>query len=347
MYDTPRKAKNFWHTYRVRELTMKIEDIINLTEGVLINTPQVQAIESATVFYSKVEDGDLFISSNQEEIDLAIANGAYAIIYDDETIKRKDDEIAWIKVSDIQLAAFKLVRYVIIKKEALFYLLVEHELTFLKMILKHKGNVSFIANDWKKAFEQILNTDASLFVGTDKELMQLIKPDVSTLNKDVEGYIVSDTLFKSTYKVGGFLYQEKELIPFHLEYLLRAVDFCNIHTLPTTMDRIKYTKHFMPIFIDAKLRSTQASKSDRVAIFTDNTSDITKAREYVMRSNMWVKSVVFTPPKTKVPGIDHPHWFESEDEVRHLLKNIQYNYAFIYNADKSILNTIQEEYSLF
>jgi ferrochelatase len=326
---------------------MNIEDILNLTEGVLNNTPQIHAIESATVFYSKVEHGDLFISSNQEEIDLAIDKGAYAIIYDDETIVKKDLEIAWIKVSDIQLAAFKLVRYVIIKKEALFYLLSPHELTFLKLILKHRGNVSFISDNWRKAFEQILNTDASLFVGTDKALMQLIKPDVPLLEKEVEGYLVSDTLFKSTYKVGGFVYQERELIPFHLEYLLRAVHFCNSHALPISMERIKYTKHFMPVFIDAKLRSTQASKSDRVAIFTDNTSDITKAREYVMRSNMWVKSVVFSPPKTKIPGIDHPHWFDSKDEVRELLKNIHYNYAFIYNADKSILNTIQEEYSLF
>lgn len=326
---------------------MKIEDILNLTEGVLTNTPKIQAIEAATVFYSKVEHGDLFFSSNQEEIDQAISNGAYAIVYDDENIVKKDEEIAWIKVSNIKLAAFKLIRYVIIKKEASFYLFSEHELTFLRMIIKHKGTISFIPNDWRKAFEQILNSDGTLFVGTDKELMQLIQPDIEKINREVDGYLVSDTLFKSTFKVDSFVYQEKELIPFHLEYLLRAVDFCNNHDLPYTMERIKYTKHFLPVFIDTKLRSTKASKSDQVVIFTDNLSDISKAREYVMRSNMWVKSIVLTPPKTKVLGIDHPHWFKSGEEVRELLKTIHYNYAFIYNADKSILNTIKEEYSLF
>jgi ferrochelatase len=236
---------------------------------------------------------------------------------------------------------------VIIKKEAQFFLLSEHELTFLKMILLHKNNISFISNDWRKAFEQILNSDGSLFVGTDKELMKLIKPDVAKLEREVEGYPVSDTLFRTTFKVGGFVYQEKELIPFHLEYLLRAIDFCDKEGLPYSVDRIKYTKHFMPVFIDLKLKSTRPSNSDRVAIFTDSLSNITKAREYVMRSNMWVKSIVLTPPKTKVPGIDHPHWFNNEEEVRELLKNIHFNYAFIYNADKSILNTIKEEYSLF
>ena len=326
---------------------MNIEDILNLTEGTLENKPTVQAIEAATVYYSKVDHGDLFFSSNQEEIDKAIENGAYAIVYDDENIVKKDNEIAWIKVSDIQLAAFKLIRYVNIKKEAQFFLLSEHELTFLKMILIHKSNISFVSNDWRKAFEQILNSDGSLFVGTDKELMQLIKPDVAKLEREVEGYPVSDTLFRSTFKVGGFVYQEKELVPFHLEYLLRAIDFCDREDLEYSVDRIKYTKHFMPVFIDLKLKSTRPSNSDRVAIFTDNLSNITKAREYVMRSNMWVKSIVLTPPKTKVPGIDHPHWFNDEEEVRELLKTIHFNYAFIYNADKSILNTIKEEYSLF
>jgi ferrochelatase len=326
---------------------MKIEDILNLTEGTLSNAPKVQAIEAATVYYSKVDHGDLFFSSNQEEIDKAIENGAYAIVYDDDNIVREDDEIAWIKVSDIQLAAFKLIRYVIIKKEAQFFLLSEHELTFLKMILLHKNNISFVSNDWRKAFEQILNSDSTLFVGTNKELMQLIKPDIEKLEREVEGYPISDTLFRTTFKVGGYVYQEKELIPFHLEYLLRVVDFCDKRELPYSVDRIKYTKHFMPVFIDLKLKSTRPSNSDRVAIFTDNLPDIAKAREYVMRSNMWVKSIVLTPPKTKVPGIDHPHWFNTEEEVREILKSIHFNYAFIYNADKSILHTIKEEYSLF
>jgi len=326
---------------------MKIEDILNLTEGTLTNRPKVQAIEAATVYPSKVDHGDLFFSSNQEEIDKAIENGAYAIVYDNDNIVRNDDEIAWIKVSDIQLAAFKLIRYVILKKEAGFYLLSEHEMTFLKMILTHKTNIAFMGNDWRKIFEQILNSDDTLFVGTDKELMQLIKPDIPKLEREVDGYAISDTLFRTTFKVGGYVYQEKELIPFHLEYLLRVVDFCEKEQLPYNFDRLKYTKHFTPVFIDLKLKSTRPSNSDRVAIFTDNLSDITRAREYVMRSNMWVKSIVLTPPKTKVPGIDHPHWFRSEEEVREILKSIHFNYAFIYNADKSILKTLKEEYSLF
>jgi len=326
---------------------MKIEDVLNLTEGVLENKPEIQAIESATVFASKVEHGDLFISSDQEEINTAIDNGAYAIIYSDDSITKKDKEIAWIKVTDIELAAFKLIRYVVIKKEAKFFLLSPHEVSFLKMILLHKGNISFIYDDWKKAFEQIINSDDALFVGADEKLMKLIKPDVKTLKREVEGYLVSGTLFKSSFKVGGYVYQEKELIPFHLDHLLRAIDFCEENDLLYSADRIKYTKHFTPVFIDGNLNSRRSSQSDKVAIFTDNLLDIARAREYVMQSNMWVKSIVLTPPKTKVPGIDHPHWFENEEEAREILKSIHFNYAFIYNAEKSLLHTLKEAYTLF
>jgi len=326
---------------------MKIEDIINLTDGTLTNNPQVQAIAAATVFPSKVEHGDLFFSSVQEDIDKAVEHGAYAIVYDNKEIIKKDNEIAWIEVSDIKLAAFKLIRYVTLKKEAEFFLLEPHEMSFLKMILTHKGNIAFMADDWRKVFEQILNSDDHLFVSTDRELLELIKPDVKKLKEDVEGYLIGDTLFKSTFKVGGYVYQEKDLVPFHLEYLLRAVDFCDTYSLPYDIERVKYTKHFIPVFIDANLQSTGKGKSDRVAIFTDNLEDISRAREYIKRSNNWVKSIVLTPPKTKVEGIDRPHWFETEEELREILKNIHFNYAFIYKADRSMLNTIKEEYSLF
>lgn len=326
---------------------MKIEDILNLTDGTLSNEPKVQAISAATVYPSKVENGDLFFSSSQEEIDKAVSNGAYAIITDNQDVQKSDDEIAWIEVSDIKLAAFKLIRYVVLKKEAEFHLLEPHEMSFLKMVLTHKGNIAFLPDDWKKAFEQILNSDDYLFVSTDKELLKMIKPDVKKLKEDVEGYLIGDTLFRSTFKVGGYVYQEKELVPFHLDYLLRVVDFCDKYHLPYDIERIRYTKHFQPVFIDTNLQNTGMGKSDRVAIFTDNLEDIARAREYIKRSNNWVKSIVLTPPKTKVDGIDRPHWFENAEELREILKNVHFNYAFIYNAEKSMLQTIKEEYTLF
>ena len=326
---------------------MTIQSLINLTDGSLQNEPTIQAIEGATVFPSKVEHGDLFISSDKKDIETALDRGAYAIVYDDDTVDISDNDTAWIKVKSVQEASFKLLRYVILEKEASFFLLNEHENSFLKMVLLQKNNIAFISNDWRKAFEQILNSSQKLFVGTDKELMKGIKPDVKQLKSDVEGYVVDDTLFKTTFKVNGFIYQDKELAPFHIEHILKVVDFCEDNELPYSVDRVKYTKHFTPVFIDGALNPTRASQSDKVAIFTDNLQDINRAREYIKFNGTWVKSIVLTPPKTKVENITRPHWFESEEEVRDILSTLHFNYAFIYSLDRSILHKIKQEYSLF
>ena len=326
---------------------MTIVDLLNLTAGTLITEPNITAINSVTVYPSKVEEGDLFISNDKEDIATALENGANAIIYSDADIKTSDDEVAWIQVKDIQNASFKLIRYVLISREASFYLFSEHELSFMKMIVTQKSNVDILPNDWRKMFEKILNSDAKMFIGTDELLMKLIKPDVSLLNKEASCEIITDTLFKTTFKINDYIYQEKDIVPFHVDILQRVVEFCDLHHFPYDLDRVKYTKHFVPVFIDGFLNATNPSKSDRVAIFTDNLQDVNKAREYVRYNGAWVKTIVLTPPKTKVDGVDRPNWYLDIDEARDILKNAYYNYAFVYALDKAILPKIKEEYSLF
>jgi len=326
---------------------MKIEDLLNLTAGTMITAPTITAINSVTVFPSKVEQGDLFISNNNEEIATAIENGAYAIIFSDEAVTINDNEIAWIKVNDIQKASFKLIRYVLISREASFYLFTEHELSFMKMIVTQKSNLDILPNDWRKMFEKILNSESKMFIGTDDALMKLIKPDVAILNKEASCEIITDTLFKTTFKINTYIYQEKDIVPFHVDILQRVVEFCDLHHFPYDLDRVKYTKHFVPVFIDGFLNVMNPSKSDKVAIFTDNLQDVYKAREYVRYNGAWVKTIVLTPPKTKVDGVDRPSWYVDIDEARDILKHAYFNYAFVYALDKTMLPKIKEEYSLF
>jgi len=326
---------------------MKIEDLLNLTAGTILTEPTITAINSVTVYPSKVEQGDLFISNNKEEIESAIANGAYAIVFSDKDIEVTDNEIAWIQVKKIEYAAFKIIRYVLISREASFYLFSEHELSFMKMIVTKKSNLDILPNDWRKMFEKILNSDSKMFIGTDDILMKMIKPDVAILNKEASCEIITDTLFKVTFKINSYIYQEKDITPFHVDILQRVVEFCDLHHFPYDLDRVRYTKHFVPVFIDGFLNVMNPSKSDKVAIFTDNLQDIYKAREYVRYNGAWVKTIVLTPPKTKVDGVDRPNWYVDVDEARDLLKNAYFNYAFVYALDKTMLPKIKEEYTLF
>jgi len=326
---------------------MKIEDLLNLTAGTMITTPTITAINSVSVYPSKIDQGDLFISNDNSEIERAVANGAYGIVFSDKNVKVIDDEIAWIQVDDIQKSAFKLIRYVLISREASFYLFTKHELSFMRMIVTQKSNLEILPDDWRKMFEKILNSDSKMLIGTDDVLMKMIKPDVSILNKEASCEIITDTLFKTTFKINSYIYQEKDITPFHVDILQRVVEFCDLHHFPYNLDRVKYTKHFVPVFIDGFLNIMNPSKSDKVAIFTDNLQDVYKAREYVRYNGAWVKTIVLTPPKTKVDGVDRPNWYVDIDEARDILKNSYFNYAFVYALDKTMLPKIQKDYTLF
>jgi ferrochelatase len=313
-----------------------IEDVVNLTEGVLRTDPAVRAVDGATAFPSKVDPGDLFFAVRHEDIPTALANGAYAIVYaGDVTIS--DDEIAWIRVDDLSEAAFRLLRYVLLKKEAEFVRLRPHEMSFLRQILTHRGNITFLSDTWYKAFEQILNGEGHLFVSTDADLLERIKPDASVLEEEAEGYPVSDTLFRSTFRIGKYVYQDREMAPFHLPHLLRTVAFCEAHALPYAIDRIRYTRHFLPVFVNGRLETVTKGNSDRVLIFTDNLEDIVRAREYIRYQATWVKSIVLTPPKTKVENVERPYWFASPEAAMQIIRETHFNYAFIYALDKSVL----------
>ncbi len=46
---------------------MNISDVVNITNGELASSPKIKSVNSATVYPSKVEQGYLFFSSNQED----------------------------------------------------------------------------------------------------------------------------------------------------------------------------------------------------------------------------------------------------------------------------------------
>ena len=326
---------------------MQIEKLVELTAGKLNETSKIESIYSATVHLSKVGEGSLFISDLQEDIDEALKKGATTILYADETIMIGDESLAWIKVEDIMMAAFKILGEVVDDEEALFYYFNEHELAFLKMLQKRKSDIEFLASDWKKTFELVLNSKKKIFISTDLEMMKKLRPKAKKLVKEVDGYIISDTLFRSTFKVEKYVYQYKEMVPFHLEHVLKVVHFCQTHGFEYAIENIKYIHKFTPLFIEGEPSLNEESKNDRTVIVCDNKEDIVEARMYVLAPSNWVvKSIVLTPPKHKVEGVKRATYYTSHEEILETLQGANFNYAFVYAEDKSVKEAIKREYNL-
>ncbi len=328
---------------------MTIEKLLEITDGVCTNTSSKSEVFSATIHSKKISQNDLFIGSDKEAIKEAIAQKASAIIYDIKDDIDTDSDIALIKVDSIKNSALKLLSYIVKDdKDLHFHLLNSHTISFFKMIQLKRKDVEYIPDDWEKAFELILNSPKAIFVSDNQELLTQIKPDIKKYDKSTFGYNIEDTLFRSTFRVEKFVYQHKKMAPFHLPYLLKAVALCEEYKLPYSIDRVNYTKHFIPIFIDDETHIQKEKINDHVVIVTDNTEDISKGREYAKTAKVTMsKSIVFTPPKIKIEAYTKPTIFRNPTQLVTAVKTTSFNYGFVYSKNRDDLEALREYFRQF
>ncbi len=319
---------------------MTIENLLNIIGGKPMNQAKVKKVESATIYPSKVELGDLFFAYEHEGIERAIENGAYAVVYEGEHPKISDEEIAYIHVDSIKEATIKFLRYILIQKESQIYYFKSIEYSLLKLISHRKSTLfTILPNNWQKSFETILNSDYQIFITNNQEDAQKLSPQFLELSKKADGYIVNDTLLKSTFKIDKFIYQNMDLTPLFFNDLLRVVEFCKANEIDYDIHRVRYTKEFLPYYVEDDLTPVTRGSSEKVLIFTQDTATIDRAIEYLRHQSKWIKSIALTPPKTKLENIARPIWYENLEYAKEILKNEFYNYAFCYNLDpKDILN---------
>ena len=327
---------------------MTIENIVNIVGGKLLNEPKVKKVESATIYPSKVENGDLFFALDKESAKKAIENGAFAIVFDFD-LEITDPEIAYIKVDSIKSATINFLRYINLQKESKIYLFEDVEISLLKMIVSRRTNIyTIISNNWQKSFETLLNSDYEIYITSSKELASAISPNYCLQESMASGYIISDSLLKTTFKIDKFIYQSVSMPPFLFDRLRRVVKFCQEHQTEYDINRLKYPKEFKPIYIQNDLTPAPFGTTDRVLIFSNSLNIIQEALEYLKKEGKWIKSIVLTPPKTKLENLNKPIWYKDLFDAKELLKKEYYNYAFCYNINpEDILNKEDIDYSLF
>ena len=327
---------------------MTIENLINIIDAKLTNSPKVTKVNACTIFPSKVELGDLFFADTNENIEKAVENGAYAIVYEGDEPEIKDNEIAYLKVDSVKNASTKLLRYVLTKKESEIYYFNEVQEAMLKKIVSRKSRIyAFTPNSWQKSFELILNSDYDIFITTDIEYAKTLTPNFKTLEESASGYIVHDSLLKTTFKIEKYIYQDMNIPPFFVDDLRKVVPFAKKLDLEHDINRVDYTNLFKPYHIDDKLRVTSRGSTSKVLIFTNSLDVIDNSIEYLKHQGKWTKSIALTPPKTKVECVDRPFWYESIEDAKEVLKIEHFNFAFCYNLKPNDIIQKDEEAKLF
>ena len=181
---------------------MTIESLCSIIGGEIVQKGTSEEVFRATVYPENVEEEDLCFVESPENAEAAVAKGAGVLVMQEDIRSSANTSVTLIHVPDLKKAAFALVGYVVSEEDASFELLTEKQMSFLKMILVQKNNIVILPEDWRKAFELILDSSKRLFVGTDAEMLAAIRPGKKTFAQKASGHIVSaDSLFRSTFKI--------------------------------------------------------------------------------------------------------------------------------------------------
>jgi hypothetical protein len=230
---------------------MKIETLINLIKGELLNRPFISEVTSFTKDIDDVSRGSCFFSNDFNEIKQAVKNGAYAII-SEKDFDIIDKEIAWIKTESIKKAIFDIFKYENIKTK-IYY---TDKIT-AHIIKKMNQDKKVIVLENEENMLKALNLGEKYLISFNSEFKEIFK-NIEILKK-TEINLEQLTLFKSKY-------ENTELnLPFvYKDNFSIALNFFKKndlkYTLEFSLDRFK------PVFINSLFEKVEYGESDKVLI---------------------------------------------------------------------------------
>lgn len=113
---------------------MRLEQALDILYGELVNSPYISAFSNITHNIEQVNSGTLFFALNKDDVQNAIANGAYGIVFEGDMPYSSDTEIAWIKVQSISQSIRRFVRYLLLESKYTLVMLTQIEIALAKSL---------------------------------------------------------------------------------------------------------------------------------------------------------------------------------------------------------------------
>lgn len=326
---------------------MKISSIIDIVDGKLLNHPSISFIYSFKSDPSKVKEGDLFIAKNHNDIKMAIDNGAFAILVD-ENCPILDNEIAWIKVESINQALINIIRYKLanLNIEAYYFNKITFELLNIFSQQSTK-EIFFLSNldEFVKDIDLINNN--SIIVSYNKELLNKVYPMNIELNE--KSYEVKNlsvhSLFETSYSFNDIYYSKIRIPALYYKNLLMVQDFLDVEL---DLTRLKQFSFFKPIFITKTEDITEYGKSERFIIAQEDINISKKEIAFIKKRFTYAKTIVISSDY----NCKHEHiYLKDIKNIKDVLKTNSFNAAyfigFSYEDIYSVLEKSEEQNTLF
>ncbi len=320
---------------------MRLENILALTHGRVVNKPFVKAFENIVFESKKVKRGDLFIAFDEEEIDNAVLNGAYGVLFDKPT-QISDREIAWIKVENIENALKRLLRFKLIDKEIIVY---ECNKIVLKLALQVMSEPNFIAlsGDIKTIVKSLWDLPSKSIVLFSPALSpQEIFTDIKSIaSKSIEPInIVEQTLFETSFIYDNIFYERQLISPFFMPYLEELLHLLKTLKINYRLRKFTPIDHFEAVFTNKNFEIKEFGTSDKVLIFEPTTELIDSEIAFLRKQANWANIIFVLPFKdaSKYQNQEGIYLYKNKKEIIEILKDKSFHFALIVGVDKTILS---------
>jgi ferrochelatase len=250
---------------------MKISSIVDIVNAELQNSPAISFITQSHTNINKINDGDMFISSNKDEIIEAVNNGAFAIIYDiDLDISKLNNEIAYIKVTNINEAIIRLLRFELSNKKikSIYCDDISYEIF---NIYKDSSTTLCLGDDILQNYENINNKyDLDMLISTNKEFLTKIYPTSSEfkiVHYDLKNLIVH-SLFETSFSFKDRYFYKLKLPMIYVDKFISIIEYLNINDVDVS--RLKNFKYLKPIFINQSNQIVDYGRSNMFILANKN-----------------------------------------------------------------------------
>lgn len=320
---------------------MQISSILDIVDGELLNSPSISFIYSIKTNAKKVKEGDLFIAKNSNDIELAIKHGAFAIIIE-ENFPIIDNEIAWIKVKEIEISIIKLIRYKlsVLNLEAYFCDIVAYQLLKLYSSSFSK-RIKLIPNKLENLFKNIDELEEkNIIVSSNPEILNKIYPQNKNFNEitttlEIEN-LIEHSLFETSFSFKGVYFSKLKISSLYLAQFLRVYNFLDGNL---DFNKLKQFNNLKPLFIDRNLNLIEFGKSDRFIICQDIKNLYEYEILYLKIKYKYAKTLFITLSCIKYLPQEEQIIINNLDELKPMLKKLKFNAVYLIGFN---YNQVQE-----
>ncbi|GAA8942073.1 hypothetical protein HpSLK36_10000 [Helicobacter pylori] len=322
-------------------MRLGVNEAVELSLGELQNTPSISYFNSIVLSLNKVQKGSLFVAKDHAIIPKALELGAYGILYTGE-YPLSDRDVAWIKLKDIEHSLNHLFKFCLLNERVVGALLSPIELEIASKII-----VSEFVWCLKESLEDLFIIEGCKIAFFDKlEWFHLFykQERLKEYLKESRLIILNQSFFCSALVYEKQEYELKMPCIF-LEPLKRVIQLCEKLQIEFDLNLLGKKEypldHCKPFFVNKNLEIAPYGATARVVVAEASKELFEMMLQKALETLSWGKIVVFCRKNSAAFfEKNNPYCYTTQNNLKEQLKNLAFNFAFIYGISSSHLESL-------